>query len=937
MAEVITIRIDLDSSGVDTAFDEVEKKAQSAGQNIENSFNIQVQNKIDSFSNSLIESTNAFDKVTDSVGELILTVGGLGGTVFAVQKRLFGLTRTLPQIQRALFANNKTFFGTVSALGLVGSGALLLSKSLEGVENDLLRVVKATSLFVALLAGGLAAGIGFAIISIGNLAFEVGTNLVRSFQNAVQTFINAESSLNLLTTTVENFNRVSDQSVGSLRQYNALVEELSDNFNLSRESLRRASAEIVTVGSRLGLNAVQLEKLVRASAAYAKINGKDVFDVSVRLVQALNGQSQSVAALGVKLNEASNASKALRLGFDRSFASLDDGSKVQVRFNNLISQYEDIAGLAAAQAGTLADQQARFEVNTEKLNAALGRGAALIENNNLLTAALNVVLNNVNEGLISAAGFFGALGARLLQVGGIVLKFSFQVIAVTKALKVLNILLAEERVQQLFSQRIAFLGRSLDDLIASFAGAPVKIRSVNDTFSVLGRGIRLQVIQLASFVSGVNAANLSLTAFATGALAKARAALVAFGTALAPVLTALAPFIAAGAAIVSAFLAIREAILQLEARTGAFTRLFAVIRDEISATTGFLSDFRDFFVRVFDGLQTAFNTFIGILVVGIGKLVALLISAINKIPFNLVSKRTKLLLEDIQRDVDGFSDRLIAAGFDISKFGQTSVASLNEVSKAFKATLDDVRKLQRELADVGKTDLQILEEELANRLKILRSAREQELISEKEFLTLKRKAFLDFNDKFIEDLKSNLDTQRTEIDRAQRDISQNLQRGIIRTIQAVGEEVGRSLAGAASGFEAFKNTILGIIGDLAIQLGTTFIAIGLGIDAIKASTLGLTGAPAVAAGFALIALGSALKSFAGGNEGETPTAASGTQPALEPGPTDPVTDPEDVGERSRVTVNIRGDVLDSDETGTRIAKILQDSFESEGVTVVRGA
>ena len=59
--------------------------------------------------------------------------------------------------------------------------------------------------------------------------------------------------------------------------------------------------------------------------------------------------------------------------------------------------------------------------------------------------------------------------------------------------------------------------------------------------------------------------------------------------------------------------------------------------------------------------------------------------------------------------------------------------------------------------------------------------------------------------------------------------------------------------------------------------------------------------------------------------GGAPSAGSGFDLASQP---EPNTDPN-----TAVNVTIQGDVLDSEESGTRIVNILNDAFEKQGVVV----
>jgi len=176
--------------------------------------------------------------------------------------------------------------------------------------------------------------------------------------------------------------------------------------------------------------------------------------------------------------------------------------------------------------------------------------------------------------------------------------------------------------------------------------------------------------------------------------------------------------------------------------------------------------------------------------------------------------------------------------------------------------------------------------------------------------------------------------------KANKQIANVLKNGVIKTVSNAMQMLGASLTQGGGAFSNFKGMVLGILGDMAIQIGSTLIAIGLGIEAIKASIIGMTAGPALAAGLALIALGGLLKSLSGGGAGgggvsAAPGIADGS--AVTGDISSPVTE---IGEPAtpdtRVAVHIQGDVLDSRETGMRIIELINDQFDREG-TVIAGA
>jgi hypothetical protein len=142
---------------------------------------------------------------------------------------------------------------------------------------------------------------------------------------------------------------------------------------------------------------------------------------------------------------------------------------------------------------------------------------------------------------------------------------------------------------------------------------------------------------------------------------------------------------------------------------------------------------------------------------------------------------------------------------------------------------------------------------------------------------------------------------------------------------------GKALHDGADAGQAFGDAMVGIFGDIAIQLGNFYIAKGIALSA-DPLTPG-SGAGLIAAGAALNVLGGVLKASAGKSGaggggvagGETSVPSSGISSA-----------PDKLEERkpeTKIEVNIAGDVLDSHETGIRIVDLINNAFDQNGVVV----
>lgn len=153
---------------------------------------------------------------------------------------------------------------------------------------------------------------------------------------------------------------------------------------------------------------------------------------------------------------------------------------------------------------------------------------------------------------------------------------------------------------------------------------------------------------------------------------------------------------------------------------------------------------------------------------------------------------------------------------------------------------------------------------------------------------------------------------------------------------------GAALVNGENALEAFGKAFLKQIANVAVQQGTQFILQGTGYLFVPGfQTLG---SQLIAAGAGLAAFGGALgAAVGGGGGGAVGGGGVGTQADIQTSSfsTDTeTTSPDEVErrqEQTNVSLVIQGDVLDSEETGTRIAGILSTAFEKDGIVLNEGA
>jgi hypothetical protein len=307
-------------------------------------------------------------------------------------------------------------------------------------------------------------------------------------------------------------------------------------------------------------------------------------------------------------------------------------------------------------------------------------------------------------------------------------------------------------------------------------------------------------------------------------------------------------------------------------------------------------------------------------------------------PFELLFNVVSSVFDNINLLIQGFianlgfvggliGDALNATGFatDTATALKNFAASSAEVLAQFKAEVQ-----QNDIFDFG-VSAKLLEQNEQLRLGL--EAFNQTIITgEATAAALPSAGFSKPIEDATKKIREEGEKARAALEKIKADTKRIVEQGLARTVSGGIQNIAASLAQGKNIFQEFGNFLLASFGDLAIQLGEFYIAKGI-------ADLGLFagGAASITAGAALVGIGSILKSFFGGSSGSSPSGAGaqatgGTTSGFDQ--TELADVPADLQRQERdaqVQVVIQGNVFDSEETGTSIAKILSDAFGKQGV------
>lgn len=755
---------------------------------------IEVLAKAEALTKSFASSNLALSKVANISQK---TFEGLRTAITKFQIASTKGIQLTGSLAKASVVLNKGILGLTLNLGLASAALLAIGNSLEKSENEVVKFTGKATFLAGVVLGGLSFALTQAILVVADFAKSIGDSLVKANIKASDSFVELEKKTFVFQRTVKGFNKVFGKTIGNTEDWTETIEELSKSTGTSEKSLRAATTEIIAATSALGFNQEQMETLLMVSNDYAAQIGVDTLDATINFIQALNGSSQSVIKYGVKLNAASVQNKLFASGINKSFTELSEGEKVQARYNALLTQYKPIAGVASAVTGTLAGQQKLLDNNITRLNQSLGKGIALVENNNIVNFALNKVLDLVNENVLAAAGFFQALGARILQVGGTLLGLSLKVLLVVKGIKILNILLGTTLAQSITGLPLPFLNKSLTDLLKSTGANFVSFRSLGDIFKTTGSVLLSTSKNIVASFLGIEKGALSISSVLKGVFKKSvTTAIKAVNLLNKAFLKLLAnPIVLIIVGIAAAVALLVKGLKIIDEQTGALTQIWEVFTEVLGATSTVLQPLIDLFDTLSKKIIGLVDKAIGRLVQGLAKVLSFGVKLLKKNPFNIFDNKQLAKLESAQNSLNDLSDRVDKAQGSFVKLGEQSKKATDKLNQSIKAV--DVEKLsllQKEIENLGLTEVEKVDKALKERVTLLENARKQELITEKEFQSSKakleeqasidrRKAREDENKEIIAGLNSLTSISQLSIDEAALDLFPDLKESLKQKIK----------------------------------------------------------------------------------------------------------------------------------------------------------
>jgi len=609
---------------------------------------------------------------------------------------------------------SKGLIGSVARASVASSVFQVLGLKLLFADSAFSKAAGVGLVALSVALGGFVLLVQQALLLVGGLIQQIGTGLTEASFKQIDAFSEAEKNTFAFTQTVRSYAKSQDEATQSLATWTKFNEDASLATGTTTSIMQALVAETVSATEAFDLNTQQQELLIQRTIDLSERAHKPAIDTLTALIGAMNGNSQSVIALGLHVNETAIAHSGLTKEVKENFKSLTDAEKGQARFNVLMEQAGKAAGFATLNAN-LYSKGLKLQKNTQiTLNAELGRGAEIINGQVVFgLARATTALTEFAKPILPMLGFLQALGGRLFQVSGFFIKNALAIGLVINAVKALNILLLRGAAAGVFAKSLPFINVSLLQMARNLGAINPRLNSLKEvgksSFQILQRQTGNALRSLLGLEAGARITGKAFGRAFVNGLKKAALALRSFtAQALIFLATRIGAIIAA---VVVGFFALRKAIQLIDAETGVFTDIWNDLKESFAGTATILEPVIGIFIelarvigKVLGGVIKVFAALIATAVANVFRLIQALqqLSQFGPDAFAASEESMKKIQERINK-LNTAAEKLASQGLSDIGSAFISIASASEVSgTGLEKFLKKIKTLEAGLEELEK-------------------------------------------------------------------------------------------------------------------------------------------------------------------------------------------------------------------------------------------
>jgi len=186
----------------------------------------------------------------------------------------------------------------------------------------------------------------------------------------------AGSSVQAASDTAEALSKVRVVFGDSAKSVEDFAATAADKLGMSKLAALDATGAFGNLFTAMGMAqpeaAAMSTKITTLASDLASFNNIDMASALEKLRSGLVGEAEPMRTLGVNLNEAAVAAKAVELGLAKTKGAVSDSAKIQARYALILDQTKSAQGDYARTSDGLANTQRHLQAEIDDLSASIG-------------------------------------------------------------------------------------------------------------------------------------------------------------------------------------------------------------------------------------------------------------------------------------------------------------------------------------------------------------------------------------------------------------------------------------------------------------------------------------------------------------------------------------------------------------------------------------
>jgi len=644
----------------------------------------------------MIKETKAFKVVSHDVKQL-LGVGNIFEQSFKdikngeYRKSLASFTNQMKNTSKALSIFSIGSILAAERLSFLAKGLVGFGFALSSSENALVSLIGKITIFIGILTGGFSVALFYVISIVGELAISLGDSLSKGMNKAVEAFQKGYDSIRkfgLITQNVLNEQLESgliSNVTEELGRYTDAIEKAARATIFSGDAIRDSLKLIIAESRMFGFTSEENIKIFNRATEIASATGKELQDVTLRIIQGLAGSSQGLLALGINLKDTHVELKNFQEMQGQSLQSFSEQEKAMFRLNDLMGQSKIFLGANAIAMDSFTGANIRAEKAISDVIAKLGQQGEIILFLKGLYAGFLEMIAELPDFFFEVSGAVADVGAVLLKVVGVFLKYAAVILLLKASYSGLSFAVSSLIVVQTVLNKVfAFT--------AAKAGVAVlPVTSLKIAFINLGRILKAVVIK-------------DLALLNAWLIATTKSALALFAALLKNPFTWLAIYV----------VMLTKAMIDLNRETkilDEFFNIFSGSTEEVNNQLEKQAEEVGFLTKSWTFLKDVFKSVVVVILNAISVIIGLFAEILKSIPFlgdsivkYLDSVSTKAAafskkMEDLRAEIN---ENLGSGVATAAERGSEAVDKLDKKFKKLGLTSEELTKKIKEWADLSK-------------------------------------------------------------------------------------------------------------------------------------------------------------------------------------------------------------------------------------------